>query len=210
MSDAKPAHKRILLKLSGEALMGDDQFGINRATIVRMVEEVAEITRLGVEVAVVIGFSAGAWKSEGRNCGIFSRLNWPPLRRGAPLRRADGQHAGLVKAATPRPESTGTWRHLPSFSFACRRTLAPSGSSKPGTLAERLRQACPELVEGLSPNGGARRSRSPSPFTVRPELVEGPGWLPFFRSLVFHGLRQAQPERWCAAIPLTFTVHRSP
>ena len=35
---AQPAHKRILLKLSGEALMGDDAFGINRATIVRMVE----------------------------------------------------------------------------------------------------------------------------------------------------------------------------
>ena len=49
------AYKRILLKLSGEALMGDDAFGINRATIVRMVEEIAEITRLGVEVAVVIG-----------------------------------------------------------------------------------------------------------------------------------------------------------
>jgi hypothetical protein len=31
-----PAYKRILLKLSGEALMGDDAFGINRATIVRM------------------------------------------------------------------------------------------------------------------------------------------------------------------------------
>jgi uridylate kinase len=50
-----PAYKRILLKLSGEALMGDDAFGINRATIVRMVEEVAEVTRLGVQVAVVIG-----------------------------------------------------------------------------------------------------------------------------------------------------------
>ena len=55
MSEAKPAYKRILLKLSGEALMGDDQFGINRNTIARMVEEVAEVTRLGVEVAVVIG-----------------------------------------------------------------------------------------------------------------------------------------------------------
>ena len=50
-----PAYKRILLKLSGEALMGEDAFGINRATIVRMVEEIAEITRMGVEVAVVIG-----------------------------------------------------------------------------------------------------------------------------------------------------------
>jgi len=55
MSVAKPAYRRILLKLSGEALMGDDQFGINRDTIVRMVDEVAEVTRLGVEVAVVIG-----------------------------------------------------------------------------------------------------------------------------------------------------------
>lgn len=50
-----PAYKRILLKLSGEALMGDDAFGINRATIERIVAEVAEVTRLGVEVAVVIG-----------------------------------------------------------------------------------------------------------------------------------------------------------
>eukprot|EP01036_Dinobryon_divergens_P003198 gene3198-4209_t len=55
MSSAKPAYKRILLKLSGEALMGDDAFGINRATIVRMAEEIAEVTRLGVQVAVVIG-----------------------------------------------------------------------------------------------------------------------------------------------------------
>jgi len=55
MTSATPAHKRILLKLSGEALMGDDQFGINRATIERMVAEIAEVTRMGVEVAVVIG-----------------------------------------------------------------------------------------------------------------------------------------------------------
>ncbi len=52
---ATPAYKRILLKLSGEALMGDDPFGINRTTIERMVAEIAEVTSLGVEVAVVIG-----------------------------------------------------------------------------------------------------------------------------------------------------------
>ena len=48
-------YKRILLKLSGEALMGDDAYGINRATIVRMVREVQDVTQLGCEVAVVIG-----------------------------------------------------------------------------------------------------------------------------------------------------------
>ncbi len=50
-----PAYKRVLLKLSGEALMGDDAYGINRATIERMVADVSEIASLGVEVAIVIG-----------------------------------------------------------------------------------------------------------------------------------------------------------
>jgi uridylate kinase len=55
MSSPKPAYQRILLKLSGEALMGDDQFGINRDTIVRIVNEIGEVMNLGVQVAVVIG-----------------------------------------------------------------------------------------------------------------------------------------------------------
>ncbi|MFH1496121.1 MAG: UMP kinase [Pseudomonadota bacterium] len=50
-----PAYKRILLKLSGEALMGDDSYGINRPTIERIVGEVAEVVRMGVQVGVVIG-----------------------------------------------------------------------------------------------------------------------------------------------------------
>ena len=50
-----PAYKRILLKLSGEALMGDDAYGINRATIDRIVAEIAAVAAIGVEIAVVIG-----------------------------------------------------------------------------------------------------------------------------------------------------------
>lgn len=49
------AYKRILLKLSGEALMGDDDYGINPAVIERIVSEITEVTRLDVEVAIVIG-----------------------------------------------------------------------------------------------------------------------------------------------------------
>ncbi|MES2502800.1 MAG: UMP kinase [Pseudomonadota bacterium] len=52
---AKPAYKRILLKLSGEALMGDDAYGINRSTINNIVAQIKEIVDLGVEVGVVIG-----------------------------------------------------------------------------------------------------------------------------------------------------------
>ncbi|MEE8254600.1 MAG: UMP kinase [Nitrosomonadaceae bacterium] len=49
------AYKRILLKLSGEALMGNDNYGINRAVIERIVSEIAGVIRLDVEVAIVIG-----------------------------------------------------------------------------------------------------------------------------------------------------------
>ena len=51
----EPAYKRILLKLSGEALMGNDPYGINREVIDRIVAEIGEVVRLGVQVAVVIG-----------------------------------------------------------------------------------------------------------------------------------------------------------
>jgi uridylate kinase len=55
MTYPSKTYKRILLKLSGESLMGDDAFGINRETIVRMVNEIAEVAQLGVQIAVVIG-----------------------------------------------------------------------------------------------------------------------------------------------------------
>jgi uridylate kinase len=48
-------YKRILLKLSGEALMGEDAYGINRQTIDAIVGEIATVLRLGVEIGVVIG-----------------------------------------------------------------------------------------------------------------------------------------------------------
>ncbi len=52
---AAPAFRRVLLKLSGEALMGDDAYGISRTTIERMVRDIGEVIALGVEIAVVIG-----------------------------------------------------------------------------------------------------------------------------------------------------------
>ncbi len=49
------AYKRVLLKLSGEALMGEDAYGINRTVMQRIVTEIGEIKQLGVEIAIVIG-----------------------------------------------------------------------------------------------------------------------------------------------------------
>jgi uridylate kinase len=50
-----PHYKRILLKLSGEALMGEDSYGINRQTVERIVAEIKEVAETGVQIAIVIG-----------------------------------------------------------------------------------------------------------------------------------------------------------
>src|SRR5258706_3990863 len=52
---AAPAYKRVLLKISGEALAGSQGYGMDPDVISRIAEEVAEVGRLGVELAVVIG-----------------------------------------------------------------------------------------------------------------------------------------------------------
>lgn len=54
-SSAKPIYRRILLKLSGEALQGDHLFGIDASKLSRIAQEVAGATELGVQVAMVIG-----------------------------------------------------------------------------------------------------------------------------------------------------------
>ncbi len=54
MSDG-PKYKRVLLKLSGEALMGDKGFGIDPDVVLAVADEIAEIHALGVELGVVIG-----------------------------------------------------------------------------------------------------------------------------------------------------------
>lgn len=52
---AKAVYKRILLKLSGEALMGEQGYGIDPVTITRIACEVKDVRGLGVEVAIVVG-----------------------------------------------------------------------------------------------------------------------------------------------------------
>ena len=55
MTAAAPAYKRVLLKLSGEALMGEQTYGIDPAVATQIARDVAEIQGMGVETAIVIG-----------------------------------------------------------------------------------------------------------------------------------------------------------
>ena len=53
---SRPAlYKRVLLKLSGEALMGDMDYGIDPTMLSRVAKEVADVVNMGVEVSLVIG-----------------------------------------------------------------------------------------------------------------------------------------------------------
>ncbi|MGA0607108.1 UMP kinase [Phenylobacterium sp. VNQ135] len=55
MPAAKPRYTRVLLKVSGEVLMGDQPFGIDTATLERTAEDIAEVVRTGVQLCLVIG-----------------------------------------------------------------------------------------------------------------------------------------------------------
>src|SRR5919206_222247 len=54
-AERKAVYKRILLKLSGEALMGEQGYGIDPATITRIAKEIKDVHDLGVEIAIVVG-----------------------------------------------------------------------------------------------------------------------------------------------------------
>ncbi|MDY6994856.1 MAG: UMP kinase, partial [Pseudomonadota bacterium] len=55
MADRRPAYRRVLLKFSGEALMGEAAFGIDPLILSRIAQEVGELINLGVQVGLVIG-----------------------------------------------------------------------------------------------------------------------------------------------------------
>src|SRR6187455_1109068 len=50
-----PKYKRVLLKLSGESLMGDKSFGLDPVVLTQYAKDIREITNLGVQVALVVG-----------------------------------------------------------------------------------------------------------------------------------------------------------
>ncbi|HUP66425.1 MAG TPA: UMP kinase [Thermoanaerobaculia bacterium] len=81
MNDSEPTYKRILLKLSGEALMGERKFGIDPDTLNGIADEIQIVHQLGVQIAIVIG---------GGN--IFRGIN----AAGQGIERVVGDHMGML------------------------------------------------------------------------------------------------------------------
>ena len=73
MTDSVPKYKRVLLKLSGEALMGDEDYGIDPKVIGRLAREVIEAREAGVEIALVIG-GGNIFRGAGLAAGGMDRV----------------------------------------------------------------------------------------------------------------------------------------
>jgi uridylate kinase len=80
-STGKPLYKRVLLKLSGEALMGDSEFGIDPSVLDRFAREIRDVVNHGVQVGVVLG---GGNLFRGKTLSI------------AGLGRVTGDHMGML------------------------------------------------------------------------------------------------------------------
>ena len=104
-SDPAPFYNRILLKLSGEALMGDQQFGVDPAVANRIAQDIAQIQARGVETAIVIGggniFRGLAASARGMDRATADYMGMlATVINGLALQDALEQHGVLTRVVT--------------------------------------------------------------------------------------------------------------
>ena len=73
MSEFKPVYKRVLIKLSGEALLGREDYGVDPAVIGRLAAELVELHDMGVEIGLVIG-AGNIFRGAGLASGGMERV----------------------------------------------------------------------------------------------------------------------------------------
>ena len=96
LSGRQPRYKRILLKLSGEALMGTDDFGIDPKVLDRMALEIGQLVGIGVQVGLVIGggnlFRGAALSANAQPGSAKHRLDAGNHHRGRHQNRHHNHH----------------------------------------------------------------------------------------------------------------------
>src|SRR3546814_7979866 len=90
------AYRRILLKLSGEALMGDEDYGIDPKVIGRLAREIIEAQQAGAEIGVVIG-GGNIFRGAGLAAGGMDRVTGDPMGMLATVINALALPAALAK-----------------------------------------------------------------------------------------------------------------
>ncbi|MBA2539830.1 MAG: UMP kinase [Deltaproteobacteria bacterium] len=93
----KPAYKRVLLKISGEALMGSQGYGINPEVLGHVAGDIAETAKMGVEVAVVVG-GGNIWRGASHGAGNMDRASADYVGMLATVMNAVSLQSAIEKA----------------------------------------------------------------------------------------------------------------
>jgi uridylate kinase len=96
----KPLYKRVLLKLSGEALQGNTDFGIDPAVLDRLAHEIQEVTRLGVQIGLVIG-GGNLFRGAALSVAGLGRITGDQMGMLATIMNALAMRDALTRAQVP-------------------------------------------------------------------------------------------------------------
>ncbi|MBL4645645.1 MAG: UMP kinase [Hyphomicrobiales bacterium] len=161
-------YKRILLKLSGEALMGDLQFGIDNSVVNRIAKEIAEVVALGVEVGVVVGggnifrgvslAAKGANRVTGDQMGMLATVMNALALEGA-LNNAGCEARVMSAVAMPSICETFTHRKALQYINVKRVLVFAGGTGNPffttdsGAALRAVEMQCDALFKGTLVDG---------------------------------------------------------
>lgn len=106
----QPKYKRILLKLSGEALAGDQRFGLNHEVIAPVVDQIVELHKMGVQIGLVIG-GGNFWR--GRSSGNMDRTRADQMGMLATVINSLALCDELTQLGTPARVMTAV--NMPAF-----------------------------------------------------------------------------------------------
>ncbi len=182
----RPKPKRILLKLSGEALMGDQAFGIDDKIVARFAGEIAEVARTGTEVALVIGggnlfrgmaiSAKGGDRVTGDHMGMLATV-MNALALEAALAR-EGLEARAL-SAIEMPSICETYVHRRASWHMSRKVIVvlAGGTGNPffttdsGAALRALELECDALLKGTQVDGVYSADPQKDPEAVRFEHV---------------------------------------
>ncbi|HSM39241.1 MAG TPA: UMP kinase [Afifellaceae bacterium] len=164
----RPKPKRILLKLSGEALMGDQPFGIDDKAVKRFAGEIAEVHKIGIEIAVVIGggnifrgvalSAKGGDRVTGDHMGMLATV-MNALSLEAALVRAGADSRAMSAIEMPSVCETYTHRRAAWHMETGRVVVLAGGTGNPyfttdsGAALRALELECQALLKGTQVDG---------------------------------------------------------
>ncbi|WP_075214702.1 UMP kinase [Mongoliimonas terrestris] len=182
----KPLYKRVLLKLSGEALMGAKGFGIDDAVVDRITADVVEAYRLGVEIGIVVGggnifrgvsvVAAGGDRTTGDHLGMLATVMNSLTIRAALV--AKGVPAEVL-TAVPMPTICDTFtQRAADAAFAAGKVIVFAGgtgnpffTTDSGAALRAAEMNCDALMKGTQVDGVYSADPKKDPTATRFETI---------------------------------------